>query len=283
MPLEEHELRTADGHVFTMRLRRTPGSRRGLLFLPALGVPAAKYDAFAQALDEQGVAVAVPDWRGTGSSQLRADRSTDWGYTQLLGEDLPAALAALPPQLDWSLGGHSLGGQFAAMLAARGPRPGGRPIAGLVLVATGVPHWRSYRGGQRWSIAAFSHALPALTRLVGHYPGERLGFAGREAGGVMRDWARTVRQGRYDGFQDAGELEAAMSGVDCPALGVHFEHDALVPVSTLHQLFTKLGPGPRQVERFDDARLGVRADHFRWMREPGAVARVVADWLPVSP
>lgn len=279
MPLQELAVRTADGHAFTLRLHRSPGSGGGLLFLPALGVPAAKYDAFAQALDGQGVAVAVPDWRGTGSSSLRAGRSSDWGYAQLLDQDLPAALDALPAGRNWFLGGHSLGGQFAAMLAARRPRS----CAGLVLVATGVPHWRSYRGGQRWSIAAFAHALPALTRLVGHYPGERLGFAGREAGGVMRDWSRTVREGRYDGFGGAGNLEAAMAGVDCPLLGVHFEHDPLVPVPTLEQLFDKLGPGPRHLERFDDARLGVRADHFRWMREPAAVARAVADWLPVSP
>ena len=279
MSAEELALRTDDGHGFMLRLRRPPGSRGGLLFLPALGVPAAKYDGFAGALAGQGIAVAVPDWRGTASSSLRADRSTDWGYAQLLDQDLPAAVAALPTDLDWSLGGHSLGGQFAAMLAALGPRP----CAGLVLVATGVPHWRSYRGRQRWAIAAFAHALPALTRLVGHYPGERLGFAGREAGGLMRDWSRTVRQGRYEGFGETVDIETAMAGVDCPALGVHFEHDPLVPVSTLHRLFEKLGPAARRIERFDDARLGARADHFRWLREPEAVARVVADWLPVSP
>lgn len=279
MVLEQHTLSTADGHGFTLRLRRPSRSKGGLLFLPALGVPAAKYDGFAEALAGRGVTVAVPDWRGTASSSLRAGRSTDWGYAQLLDQDLAAALDALPAGLDWSLGGHSLGGQLAAMLAARGQRP----CAALVLVATGVPHWRSYRGSQRWAIAAFAHALPALTRVLGHYPGERLGFAGREAGGLMRDWSRTVRRGRYEGFGGADELESAMAGVDCPALGVHFDHDALVPVSTLHDLFEKLGPGQRRIERFDDARLGARADHFRWMREPEAVARVVADWLPVSP
>lgn len=279
MTLQEHALQTADGHGFTLRLRQPASARGGLLFLPALGVPAAKYDALAAALAGLGVAVAVPDWRGTASSSLRAGRASDWGYAQLLDHDLPAAVKALPAGLAWSFGGHSLGGQFAAMLAARP----GRTCAGLALVATGVPHWRSYRGSQRWGIAAFAHALPALTRLVGHYPGERLGFAGRESGGLMRDWARSVRRGHYADYGASSGLVSAMSRVDCPALGVHFQHDPLVPEPTLQALLDKLGPGPRRIERFDDARLGARADHFRWMREPAAVARAIADWLPVSP
>ncbi|GAB2656050.1 alpha/beta fold hydrolase [Arenimonas aestuarii] len=250
-----------------------------MLFLPALGVPADKYDSFAQALGEHGVATAVPDWRGTGSSDWRAARGRDWGYGQLLDHDLPTALDALPTDLRWCLGGHSLGGQFAAMLAALKPDR----CEGLALVATGVPDWRSYRGGKRWGIAGLAHALPLITRVVGHYPGERLGFAGREAGGLMRDWSRTVRRGRYADYGETTGLEAALARVSCPALGVHFEHDTLVPEPTLHHLLEKLGPGSRRIEGFDAGRLGTKADHFRWMREPAAVAAVVADWLPVSP
>lgn len=279
MQVEQTRLQTPDGHGFVLRQWRPENARGGLLFLPALGVPAAKYDAFALALGEHGIAAAIPDWRGTGSSDWRAGRGRDWGYAQLLDQDLPTAREAVPEDLRWCLGGHSLGGQFAAMLAARQPHR----CAGLALVATGVPDWRSYRGGKRWGIAGFAHALPLITRIVGHYPGERLGFAGREAGGLMRDWSRTVRRGRYADYGAGTDLESAMARLSCPALGVHFEHDTLVPEPTLQHLLEKLGPGPRRIERFDAGRLGTQADHFRWMREPAAVAGAVADWLPVSP
>ena len=279
MRVEESRLQAPDGHGFVLRHWRPHKARGGLLFLPALGVPANKYDAFAQALYEHDIAAAVPDWRGTASSDWRAARNRDWGYAQLLDQDLPTALDALPRDLPWCLGGHSLGGQFAAMLAARRPER----CAGLALVATGVPDWRSYRGSKRWGIAGFAHALPLVTRIVGHYPGERLGFAGREAGGLMRDWSRTVRRGRYSDYGETTDLQAARARVACPALGVHFRHDTLVPEPTLHHLLEKLGPGPRRIEHFDNDRLGAQADHFRWMREPAAVAAAVADWLPVSP
>ncbi len=279
MRIKERMLRTSDGHEFALRVCPAAQARGSLVFLPALGVPAAKYDPFAQALAARGISTAVPDWRGTGSSGLRAGRGRDWGYAQLLDHDLPTVLDAFPGEEPGYLGGHSLGGQFAAMLAARNPDR----CAGLVLVATGVPDWRSYRGGKRWGIAGFAHALPVITRVVGHYPGERLGFAGREAGGLMRDWSRTVRRGRYADYGAVRNLESTMARLSCPALGVHFEHDALVPEQTLHHLLEKLGPGPRRIERFSTDRLGTQADHFRWMRAPAAVAAAVSDWLPVSP
>lgn len=276
-PIEEVPLHAGDGHGFLLR-RLTPAAAHArLLFLPALGVPARKYDPFLASLAAHGVAGAVPEWRGIGSSSWRARRGRDWGYAELLGQDLPAAMAALDG--DWHFGGHSLGGQFAAMLAALHP---GR-CRGLVLVATGVPDHRLYRGTQRWGIAAFAHSLPLVTRLVGHYPGEKLGFAGREAGGVMRDWAATVRTGRYGAYGQSAPLDVSLRNLALPALGVRFSRDWLVPPASLQALFEKLGGGTRRVETFDDGRLGTTADHFRWMRSPDALARVVAGALPLSP
>ena len=37
-----------------------------------------------------------------------------------------------------------------------------------------------------------------VSALVGHYPGRTLGFADREARGVIRDWTKSGLSGRYD-------------------------------------------------------------------------------------
>jgi len=50
----------------------------------------------------------------------------------------------------------------------------------------------------------------------------------------------------------------------------------------MQALLDKLGRGDRAVELFDDARLGARADHFRWMRQPQALAACIAGWLRSS-
>lgn len=279
MSLLELPVVAGDGHASQLRLFGAAPGAPGIFWLPALGVPASKYDGFARALAAEGVACAVHEWRGNGSSSLRARRGSDWGYRELLQHDLPASVAALQGGSRWYFGGHSLGGQLAAMAAARQPHRS----AGLALVATGVPHAAAFGGRQRLGVGMFARVLPALTRLAGYYPGHRLGFAGREAGQLMRDWAATVNTGRYGRYGHRDELEAALAALAQPVLGVRMVHDWLVPPASMQALLDKLGSGPKTVELFDDSRLGARADHFRWMRQPQALAACIAGWIRANP
>jgi predicted alpha/beta hydrolase len=274
----EIRITSRDGHVSPLRLHAADVPGAGVFWLPALGVPAAKYDAFSAALAGQGVACAVHEWRGNGGSSLRARRGVDWGYRELLEQDLAASVAALDPTRRWFFGGHSLGGQLAAMAATRAPE-----CKGLILLATGVPHSRFYPGRQGWGISLFAHALPLLTRAAGYYPGENLGFAGREAGQLMRDWAATVRSGRYGHYEGEHAMESALARLELPVLGLRLTHDWLVPEASLTALLAKLGAGKHETEVFDDARLGTTADHFRWMRQPKALADRIAGWVRASP
>lgn len=248
-----------------------------LLWLPALGVPARKYERLAAALETRGIACHLHEWRGTGSHPLRAGRGVDWGYRELLEEDIAAALATLRaahPGRAVLAGGHSIGGQFAVLAAAL---HGG--IDGLVAVGSGVPDWRLFPPPLRWLVGGFGHLLPPLTRLVGHYPGERLRFAGREAGQLMRDWASTVRYGHYDrlrGLPD--DLGARLRRVEAPMLGIHLAGDRLVPAAAFDALAAATATRALRRERLDAGQLGVPADHFTWMRAPQAVADTLARW-----
>lgn len=275
------EARADDGHRFEVRWH--PACARGtvLLFLPALAVRADRYDRFAQALATQGVSVAVPDWRGLASSSLRPRRGVDWGYPELLRQDLPAMRAALAPHSQgerWAIGGHSLGGQLAALAAALAPAD----YAALVFVATGVPHAELFPGRHRLGVRWFARAIPAITKLFGYFPGDRLSWAGREAATLMRHWAGTVRRGDYDDV-GLGAMDAKLQALALPALGLRFTGDWLAGEASMRALLDKLGGGAKTLEAIDAARLGDRADHFRWLRAPGVPAARIAGWLRVSP
>ena len=84
-------LSTQDDHSFVLHARIPIHPHASLLWLPALGVAAKHYLPFAEVLAERGVAVFVHEWRGHGSSSLRAGRQHDWGYRELLELDLPAS------------------------------------------------------------------------------------------------------------------------------------------------------------------------------------------------
>ncbi|GAB3737507.1 alpha/beta fold hydrolase [Silanimonas algicola] len=250
-----------------------------LLWLPALGVPARKYERLSTALAERGFALGVHEWRGTGTHPARPSRRADWGYRDLLLEDIPAsraALAAAHPGLPLLYGGHSIGAQFAVIAAAL---HGGAD--GLIAVGSGVPHWRLFPAPLRWLVGGFGHVLPPLTRAFGSYPGHRLGFAGREAGQLMRDWAQTVRRGHYDGLPGLPErLGERIAALRMPFLGLRLADDRLVPAASLHALVAATGTRSASEAVLDAARLGVAADHFAWMREPRAVAEAIAGWWP---
>lgn len=272
---------SADGHRFRVLVRRPATPVAAVLWLPALGVAAKHYLPFAEALSARGVAVFVHEWRGHGSSDVRAGHDCDWGYRTLLEDDLPAALAAMQvacPDVPRIVGGHSLGSQLATCLLALRPDAAQR----LWLVAGGAPYWRSFPGPRGWLLPLAYRFAPWLADRRGHLPGRTIGFGGREARGVIRDWARSGLSGRYAGAGMAVDLETALVGVQVAVDAVRMADDWLVPAGSLDWLLGKLRPVSVRRTILDAAQLGTRADHFVWMRRPDAVAETLVAGLQAS-
>ncbi|MEP7044274.1 MAG: alpha/beta fold hydrolase [Dokdonella sp.] len=270
-----------DGAQADLHLLRPVGAAHDfVLWLPALGVAARNYLPFARALAAHGIAVALHEWRGIGSSDRRAGRNADWAYRELLLADIPASLAAaravMPDARLW-LGGHSLGGQIASLFAALHPRA----PAGLLLVASGSPYWRTFR--LRWAIGMVVVAAPSLASMLGHFPGRRLGFGGNEARGLIADWARSGRSGRYSVAGMAEDLEARLGALTLPVLSLRLRDDWLGPQASLQWLLGKMPRAVREAAEISaNDQDGVRADHFAWMKSPRAVAARLAERICAS-
>ncbi|WP_371182434.1 alpha/beta hydrolase family protein [Xanthomonas sacchari] len=271
--IAEHALpvAAADGHRWTLLARVPDAPRQSLLWLPALGVAARHYLPFAEALAAHGVAVFLHEWRGNGSSTLRPSRQCDWGYRALLQLDLPASQAAIAghgiaaPLL---VGGHSLGGQLACCYASLQPQA----FAALWLVASGTPYWRRFPAPRGYLLPLAYRLLPWLAQRQGVLHGRRLGFGGTEARGLIADWARVGRSGRYAAAGLATDLEARLAHLTLPVRGVVLQDDWLAPERSLRGLLDKLASPAPHIHRLDAAQLGTAADHFAWMKRPAAVA-----------
>ena len=268
MKIEAREipLHGADGHAWTLPARIPEQPRAALLWLPAMGVAARHYLAFADALAARGIATFVHEWRGNGSSDLRADRQHDWGYRELLTSDLPASEAAIEaalPGVARILGGHSLGAQLACCRLALAPQS----ARTLWLVAGGSPYWRAFPAATRWWLPMAYRFLPWLANWCGALPGRRIGFGGQEARGVIRDWSRSALSGRYAARGLAVDLEAAMAGIAVPVRAIVKSEDWLAPATSLRFLLSKLPRSTATISTLAPA-TGQRADHFAWMRQP---------------
>jgi predicted alpha/beta hydrolase len=253
-----------------------------LLLLPAMGVAARFYDPLAIELERVCGAAVIPlDLPGQGESPVQA-RSVDYGYREVVESLIPDAIRRATvryPRRPLYLVGHSLGGQLAVVAAAQTARW----LNGLVLIAAGTAHWRSWPKGTRWRAAAVVHAIRTAAWLLPWYPGRLLGFGGEQARRFMSDWSFNATTGRYrlaGSARTPGEIELALGAVRLPVLSIAVRGDAIAPNGAELELLAKL---PRAcVER--QAIDGVPGDgpwrrHFSWVRAPGEAAAATAAWL----
>jgi len=273
-------IRAADGHAWTASVFRGDGAPRAVVIcLPALGVQASYYEPLARALGNRGLDVVTSDWRGHGTSELRAGRTCDFGYREIVEEDMPALLDVIEsewPSTRRILLGHSLGGQIGALFAAREP---GR-VDALAAVASSTTWYGSFRGRMRATIALASVAIPVVAAVIGHYPGERLGFGGREARTLMRDWARNGRTGGYRLTGTDFDYDSALAATELDLLAISIEGDTYATRAAVDHLASKLTSA--RVARAHitaDEAPPESLDHFRWARHPAAVVDRLDGWL----
>lgn len=271
---------SADQHRFDANLYRTDDPAAPvLIFLSALGTPARVYGRLGREMVQHGVQVCAPDWRGIGSSSIRAGRASDFGYRHLIELDLTALIETVRqrfPEAPIWLGGHSLGGQLALLGAAANPGP----IAGVALIASGSVHWPCYAGKLRLAVRSLVVLSRLASPVLGYFPGARVGFGGREAAGVMRDWSHLVVTGKYRPKGSDVDYEHALRLLKLPVLALTFAGDAWSPEPAAKALLSKL-PGNSSVHwhwRNSDT-AGLAVDHYSWIKQPALVAPAVARFI----
>ncbi|MFD4372974.1 alpha/beta fold hydrolase [Streptomyces sp. NPDC058486] len=269
---------TAGSTTFTVRaLAQDDPAAPVMVVLPAMGMSARNYTPLVRALHRAGMTVVTTDLRGHGESRPVPTRGVRFGYREIVEEDIGAVLretATAFPEAPVLLLGHSLGGQLGLIhCGLLRPR-----LAGVVLVASGSAWYRCFGPVAGPRRLLLSQVYAAVAALLGHWPGERLGFAGREAARLIRDWARQVRTGRYEVPGAAEAYERALGRVTLPVLAVDVAGDALAPPAAVDHLCAKMPEAA--VTRWhygrDDAE-GRPLDHFRWIRHHhGLIERITA-------
>ena len=273
------KITTADLHRFDATLHLTEDARAPvLIFLAALGTPARVYGRFGREMISRGVQVCAPDGRGIGSSSVRAARASDFGYRHLIELDLAALIAAvrqrLPDAPIW-LGGHSLGGQLTLLGAAAKPEG----IAGVVLIASGSVHLPCYSWKLRLGVGSLVLLSSIAAPLLGYFPGGRVGFGGREASGLMRDWSRVALSGQYRPDGSDIDYERALRSLTLPVLALTFAADRWSPAPAAQALLGKLPAHTPDHRHWSEADTGVAVDHYSWLKQPALVGPAVAQFI----
>lgn len=261
------------GEAFAIDLPHAEPQAPIVLIVPALGTPAGAYKRLAAALNESGCHALAMDLRGVGTSALRASRTVVWDYATLV-EDLDAAIRrirAARPLVRLVLLGHSLGGHVSFLQQARFADNG---VDGLSLVASGAPYWREYPGFRKALVRLFGAITHLLCGVLGYFPGDWLGFGGKQPAALMSEWATFLRTGEptVRAWTDPAWRER-LRHLRRPVYAVTVEGDAYCPPRATEYL---IGLSSCRA-RIDHHRgEGKAPGHFGWMKQPLTIAAQVA-------
>jgi len=238
-----------------------------VLIVPGSGVAAGYYELFARALAATGTDVAIAELKG----QLnRLGSPANYDYHGIVNEHLHAHVCAArqrfpgPPVV---LVGHSIGGQLAALYAARQPDW----VSGLALIASGSNYQRCYRPAARGLLLAASMAhniklspgdIKSPWAALCEYPPA-----------FRRDWAHVVRNGNFDvAGADAG-YEHLLARLTLDVLAIDVRGDRLAPKTSIDPLLCKMPQAA--VTRWQEPGAG----HNGWILNFAPTVQRLASWL----
>lgn len=248
------------------------------MFFPALGASVDYYRPMAETWAGLGYRVATVETRGGKQSSVKNVRAHNFGYNEVLNVDLSSIVPRLRAEAvgrPLLLAGHSLGGQLALLYASRHPSE----VDGVVLLASGSNYYGSMPRGKRLTRHIGMRAVRTIDQVLRFFPGDTLGFGGRQPLNMILDWTHEGLTGRYRVKGDATDYDRNLEQLDMPVLMVSLQGDRLVPRTCADYLAKKL-------TRARVAQIELRADggyhHFRWVKEAAPVLAHVDNWISLQ-
>jgi predicted alpha/beta hydrolase len=254
------------------------------------GINMRYYDRFAHFLAESGIPTLLYDYRGIGRSRPKALRGfvasvEDWG-----SKDCAAALERMSAEFPGArrvIIGHSVGGFVTGFVT------NGSKIDRMLLVGAHTGYWRDYAVRQRAAMYLLWHTLmPAVTRVVGYFPGRTLHLLDDLPAGVALEWANRKRadfwwnRAAADGTPDTQWRDRMLGrflAIRAPTLALRFTDDAFATEAATTRILglyqncpaTSLVLGPDDVGAQKIGHFGFFRARFRETLWPRALAWLV--------
>ena len=248
-----------------------PGStvNRTVVINSALGVPRQYYKGFAAYLASRGFDVITWDVRGNGQSRPQSlkgfdARLSDWAVLDAAG--VLAWAKEKFPDSKIMVVGHSSGGQAFGLV------PNLDVISGFMAVtAIGghAPHWQGLKYlPKRLILRLMWHVMmPGLAKLMGYYPGKRLGLADLPRG-VAKQWAEWCRHPDYV-FGDQSLDHSGYARLTAPIIAYSFTDDTYVASHQHKSIIGRFTGADITWRNLAPADVGLKSiGHFGFFREP---------------
>lgn len=210
--------------------------RRVVQISPATGVSARYYGPFARWLAGQGDAVLTFDYSHAQAPRRANVTMADWGVRDV-GAARHWVRRRHPNAPLWAIG-HSLGGLCLPF------QPGLTLLDRAICVAAGPVDLSDHPWREWFGIAStwYGHG-PALTAMLGYFPGQRLGLGADIPGPVYWQWRRWCSR-RGSCRADPAMPPLATPALRAPVTLVALGDDGLVPPAAVWRLADWLPEAP---------------------------------------
>jgi predicted alpha/beta hydrolase len=248
-----------------------------VILMPAMAISSKYYKAFAEYLANQLNIISITsDLRGLGKSSVRVSKKVDFGYQNLL-EDYTLIIQTLQqkyPNQPIYLLGHSLGGQIASLLATHKTLN----IKGLILIACASNYYKQWSGLNRLTFGGFLRVARWTARVLGYFPGKKMGFGGTEAKTLIQDWSYMGLFGKYKIKNSSIDYEKNLATTRLPILAMGIQNDYFAPPKAIHFLLKKFAQSP-DIQQITVSSAEHKLNHINWLKYPELFGKSIRVFL----
>jgi predicted alpha/beta hydrolase len=120
--------------------------------------------------------------------------------------------------------------------------------------------------------------MRTIDQVLRFFPGDKLGFGGRQPLNIILDWTHEALTGRYRVIGTDADYDRDLGQLKTPVLMISLQRDTLVPRSSADYLARKLSRA--QVTQIELRSEGGKAHpHFRWLTRPVPILTQVDQWI----
>ncbi len=250
-----------------------------LIIMPAMGVYSKYYEPLAVEVQKKGWIAVTTDLRGNGNNSIRVSKNTNFGYHEMITYDWPSIINKVKnilPNNPLFLVGHSLGGQLSTLYASINPNK----VHGIILIASCSVYFKGWDFPKNIGILVGTQSAKIISKIIGYFPGRKIGFAGTEAKRLISDWSYNSLTGTYKLSKNIKNFEDSLSNLEIPVLAISFIKDKLAPFRAVENLCQKLKKASvTHIQLKYDINQTVILDHFNWVKHSDSVLLKIEEWL----
>ncbi len=217
--------------------------KAAVVIAPALGVDKIFYQDFALWLASYGYLVTTFDYSSMGSADKVHYKESDTTITDWAVFDCKKILEQVSIEIkdkDIYWIGHSLGGQITAMIPNIGL------VSKVITVASGSGYWRKNAAALKYKVwFLWYFVAPVSLKVLGYFPGKRLGMVGNLPFGVMKQWRAWCLHPHYLLGIENQAVQMAYQLFNKPMTSISFTDDQLMSaenINSLHGFFSDISP-----------------------------------------